>query len=317
MKIVFLSYGALGDCAYSSPICHRLRVLYPDAHITWIIFDIYRDFVSYNPDIDSYIAWPLTPGQTRQQQEVERWKEIQEYAYLNFDLVVRAQCWPWDNLPKECLWNENDERTIFDHQLQIANSCEPKLGPLNSPNERKMIFECSKKDYYKALKFLEANELVEKDTLGDKYSASVFDNFQCRSLKKPFICITPFANTVGNALALDDYKILSKKYPIVYFGGKDNQEIPWAIDGRGTTFGEMVAIAEKSIGAIILESGPGYLISTRMSVPIVVMRNPYSFNLNKQGLIKCGFRTTKIKEFVVTKEANKKEFFEEAMEFIK
>ncbi len=301
MKIAFLSYGALGDCAYSSPICRRLRILYPEAYIVWIVLDIYRDFVSSNPDIDSYIAWSLAPGQSRQQQEVERWKEIQEYAYTNFDLVVRAQCWPWDNLPKECLWNDNDDRTIFDHQLQIANLTCPEIGKLDVPFDREMVFEYPERDYQRAEDFLYKNKLIE--CIND-YRA------------KPFVCITPFANTVGNALSLDDYKILSKKYPVIYFGGLNNEEIPWAIDGRGTTFGQMVAIAERAKGAIILESGPGYLISTRMNVPIVVMRNPYSFPLHKQGLIKCGFRTEKIKEIVVTKESSKIQLFEEALEFI-
>lgn len=302
MKIAFLSYGALGDCAYSSSICRRVRILYPEAEITWIIFDLYRDFVTNNQDIDSYIAWPLIPGQTRQQQEVQRWKEIQEYAYTNYDLVVRAQCWPWDNLPQECLWNDNNDRTIFDHQLQIANLTCPEIGKLDKPLDREMIFEHSERDYYRAESFLHKNKLIKN--IND-YRA------------EPFICITPFANTVGNALSLDDYKILSEKYPVIYFGGLNNQEIPWAIDGRGTTFGQMVAIAERAKGAIILESGPGYLISTRMGVPIVVMRNPYSFPLHKQGLVKCGFRTEKIKEIVVTKESNKIQLFEEALEFIK
>jgi hypothetical protein len=312
-KIAFLSYGALGDCAYSSPICHRLRTLYPDAEITWIIFDLYRDFVANNPDIDSYIAWPLVPGQTRQQQEVQRWKEMQEYAYTNFDLVVRAQCWPWDNIPQACLWNEQDDRTIFDHQLHIANTCEPKIGLLDKTNDRRMIFEYSRNDTLRAPMFLEKNKLMNKDYIGTTESGVVcYGEWKI----KPFICITPFANTVGNALTLDDYKILSEKYPVVYFGGTNNQEIPWAIDGRGTTFGEMVAIAEKSIGAIILESGPGYLISTRMNTPIIVMRNPYSFPLHKQGLVKCGFRTEKIKELVVTNECDKKKLFEEAIEFM-
>jgi hypothetical protein len=299
MKIAFLSYGAMGDCAYSSSVCHRLRILYPDSKITWILFDLYCDFVVNNPDIDSYIAWPLVPGEIRQQQEIQRWKEIQEYAYQNFDKVVRAQCWPWDGVSKENLWNEDDSRTIFDHQLAIANSCDSSIGQLLETNDRHIIFQYSKRDVERGEKFIKNNNLVKRDG-------------RCEH----FVCITPFANTVGNAISLDDYKVLSEKFPVVYFGGTNNQEIPWAIDGRGTSFGTMVYIAERSIGAIILESGPGYLISTRMNVPLVVMRNPYSFNLNKQGLIKCGFRTEKIKEIVVTKESDKKQLFEEAIEFI-
>lgn len=313
---MILQFGAAGDIMYASPISRRVRELYQDATITWICFDLYLDCVKNNPFIDNYIAWPLVPGQGRQQQEVQQWKEIQEYAYHNFDLVIRTQCWPWDNLKSHLIWNETDDRTILDHNIQIANSCDPLIGKLEGPNDRRMIFECSSRDYLRALKFLEANGLVEKDPLG-KYYDSVLSNFQCRSLKKPFVCITPFANTVGNALSLDDYKTLSEHWSVVYFGGTNNQEIPWAIDGRGTSFETMVAIAEKSLGAIILESGPGYLISTRFDVPLVVMRNPYSFPLHKQGLVKCGFRTEKIKEIIVTNEANKKQLFEEAIEFIK
>ncbi len=304
MKIAFLSYGALGDCAYSSPICHRLRIVYPEAEITWIIFDLYRDFVANNPDIDDYIAWPLVPGQTRQQQEVQRWKEIQEYAYTNFDLVVRAQCWPWDNIPQACLWNEKDDRTIFNHQLQIANTCDSRIGPLELQDERRMVFVYSERDARRAIRFLEKHKLIERDLLSEKYETAK-ESLEVRNAK-PFICITPFANTVGNALTLDDYKILSEKYSVVYFGGTNNQEIPWAIDGRGTTFGEMVAIAERSIGAIGLESGPTYLISTRLNVPLVIMRNPKSFPLHKQGLVKCGFRTKKIKEITVGNESHEK-----------
>lgn len=308
MKIAFLSYGALGDCSFSSPICHRLRVLYPDAHITWIIFDLYRDFVINNPDIDSYIAWPLTPGESRQQQEVQRWKEIQEYAYSNFDLVVRAQCWPWDNVPKECMWDPNDDRTIFDHQLAIANSCDSSIGLLNEQNERDMVFVYSERDEQRAIDFLIKNDLGKKPQV----IIGPPDFLHC----KPFICIAPFANTNGMALDINDYKVLSEKYPVVYFGGANNKKISWAIDGRGTTFGEMVAIAERSIGAIILESGPGYLISSRRSVPIIVMRNPYSFPLSKQGLVKCGFRTKRIKELVVKKDRNKKKLLWDALSFI-
>jgi len=305
MKIAFLSFGALGDCAYSSCLCHRLRVIHPEAEITWIIFDLYKDFVANNPDIDNYIAWPLVPGQTRQQQEIQRWKEIQEYAYHNFDLVVRAQCWPWDNLPQGYLWNDNDDRTIFDHQLAIANLTAPEIGPLDKSgyfvNDRNIVFEYSFRDNYKAKKFVEENNLVANK----------------QGYCKPFICITPFANTVGNQFEPDDYKYLLKHFEnVVYFGGKSNQEIPWAIDGRGTSFGEMVAIAERSIGIIGLESGPTYLMSTLERVPLVVLRNPCSFPLHKQGLVKCGFRTENIKEIIVTKEANKNEILEEAIGFI-
>jgi ADP-heptose:LPS heptosyltransferase len=305
MKIAFLSFGALGDCAYSSCLCHRLRVIHPDAEITWIIFDLYKDFVANNPDIDNYIAWPLAPGQTRQQQEVQRWKEIQEYAYHNFDLVVRAQCWPWDNLPQECLWDDNDDRTIFDHQLAIANLTAPEIGSLDKQDDRNIVFKYSDRDAKRAILFLSKNNLWDSEN-DDPLAV------------KPFICITPFANTVGNQFEPNDYKYLLKHFEnVVYFGGKNNQEIPWAIDGRGTLFGEMVAIAEKSIGIIGLESGPTYLMSILKKVPLVVLRNPYSFPLHKQGLVKCGFRTENIKEIVVMKEANKSEVLEEAREFIK
>jgi ADP-heptose:LPS heptosyltransferase len=293
MKIAFLQFGAAGDMMYATPICYRVRKLYPNDSITWICFDIYRDVIKNNPDIDNYIAWPLVPGQTRQQQEVQRWKEIQEYAYTNFDKVIRTQCWPWDNVPANCLWNDGDDRTIFDHQVLIANSCDQSIGEIE---DRYMVFRVSNNDIQKANEFLEKHDLLIPDL-------------------KPFICITPYANTVGNKLSPDDYKILSKKYPIIYFGGLNNQEIPWAIDGRGTTFSEMVAIAYYSKGIIGLESGPTYLMSTTMK-PLVVLRNPESFPLHKQGLVKCGFRRDdNIKEIIITDHIDKDKMFEDIISF--
>jgi hypothetical protein len=163
-----------------------------------------------------------------------------------------------------------------------------------------MIFEPSEWDRERAFSFLIKNGLLP--------------NLREFWDKKPFICIAPFANTVGNSLSIDDYKVLKEHYEnIVYFGGLNNQEIPWAIDGRGTSFGEMVSIASRSIGIFGLESGPTYLMSTLKEVPLIIFRNPYSFPLHKQGLIKCGFRTENIKEIIVTKEDDKNKLFEEAI----
>lgn len=271
MKIAFLQYGAGGDILLATPICKKLRQKYPNDHITWICFDIYRDLIKNNPDIDDYIAWPLTPGFTRTQQENQRWNEIKQYAYSNFDLVVAPQYWP-DHTQD---WNESDNRTLSDYMEQYAN-----LGTIE---DRTIVFQSTEKEK------LVANDFVKKNNISPLPSPC------------DYYCIAPYANSVGSLLSNEQYShIISKlQKPTVCFGSAQNSLIDNSISGLGLSFGVMHEIVKQSRGLIALESAPAICCSNLKHVPLVILRNKHSFNLNKIGLTNSKIRTSNILEIVL------------------
>jgi len=268
MRIAFLQFGAGGDILQATIICRKLRELYPNDEIVWICLDIYRDFIKNNPDIDSYIAWPLVPGLSRQQQEVQRWNEIKQYAYENFDKVIAPQYWP-DHVAD---WSRNLKETLLDLMIEYAG-----LGPVEN---RKIIYDCNKKDESVAIDFMKKNKLE----------------------KRNFICVAPYANSVGRLLKASDYIELQKHLrdkKVIFFGSKNDELLSFGVNALGTSIGVMYALFKRSSGFIGLESAPAIMCSNIYHVPMIVLRNPLTFDLNKIGLIACKIRIENITEIII------------------
>jgi hypothetical protein len=94
VNIGFLQFGGRGDMVMATAVLAAVRRKHPTDNITWMCLDEYREVLADLPLIDSYIAWPLTPGIKRQHQELERWTEIKRYAARTFDKVYIPQHYP-------------------------------------------------------------------------------------------------------------------------------------------------------------------------------------------------------------------------------
>jgi ADP-heptose:LPS heptosyltransferase len=269
MKIGFLEYACGGDILAASPIAKRLRELYPDADITWICFDSFRDYIKNNQYVSSYIAWPLVPGYGRQQQEVQRWNEIKYYAYENFDKVVIPQYWP-DHIAD---WGRDPKETLTDLMVEYAG-----IGPVE---DRRIVYDCDPTDEIKANRFVADNELWDGNG--------------------KFICVAPNANSVGKLLKASDYNYL-KKYlgntKVVFFGTKNDEPLEFGINGLGTSIGVMYALFKRSRGFIGLASAPA-IMYTNLELPMVVLENPQTFDLHKIRLTTRGMRTKDITELII------------------
>lgn len=56
LRIVIGMIGDFGDIVASEPVVRYLRRLYPNAEISWVVRDVYRELIDTHPDIDHTIA---------------------------------------------------------------------------------------------------------------------------------------------------------------------------------------------------------------------------------------------------------------------
>ena len=56
-RILIAKFGAFGDILMATPLLTALRCAYPDAHITWVVEEKYREAIDANPFIDEVLLW--------------------------------------------------------------------------------------------------------------------------------------------------------------------------------------------------------------------------------------------------------------------
>src|SRR5215813_6039239 len=56
-RIVLIKPSALGDIMHSLPVLSALRVLYPSAHLAWLVNRAYEPLLREHPDLDETIPF--------------------------------------------------------------------------------------------------------------------------------------------------------------------------------------------------------------------------------------------------------------------
>jgi len=81
-NILVIRLSAMGDVLLTTPLLSRLKSLYPDVKITFLVKEQYREFIAACPEVDEIITW----------QKDETVMQIrQRFADVRFDLLVDLQ----------------------------------------------------------------------------------------------------------------------------------------------------------------------------------------------------------------------------------
>lgn len=108
-RILLGQLGAKGDSLYATILARQLRHDYPDAEITWAIFDQNADLLLNNPHID--VVWKVPQGNA--QDSILMWsvfeqEAVRRFVRREFDRVVLSQIHPnnfqnYDGTVRPCI----------------------------------------------------------------------------------------------------------------------------------------------------------------------------------------------------------------------
>tara|TARA_R110000824_G_scaffold118960_14_gene272115 strand:+ start:239450 stop:240661 length:1212 start_codon:yes stop_codon:yes gene_type:complete len=94
-NILLGQLGAKGDCLYATILARQLRHDYPDAKITWAIFEGNSDLLANNPHIDEIWSIPLSDrSQTTSIWKVFEHEAMRRVIRKEFDRIVFSQINP-------------------------------------------------------------------------------------------------------------------------------------------------------------------------------------------------------------------------------
>jgi heptosyltransferase-1 len=85
MKILIIKPSSFGDIIQANPVARALRLCYPEATLTWLVFDVWADVLSCFPDIDEVMIWKKTGGIS------EYFDIISRIRAEKFDIVIDLQ----------------------------------------------------------------------------------------------------------------------------------------------------------------------------------------------------------------------------------
>jgi heptosyltransferase-1 len=91
-RIALIKPSALGDIVHSLPVLTALRQRFPDAHITWVVNQLYESLLHNHPDLD--VTLPFDRRLLRSGWLAGAWEFAQFLRLLrsrNFDLVIDLQ----------------------------------------------------------------------------------------------------------------------------------------------------------------------------------------------------------------------------------
>lgn len=81
-KILVIRLSAMGDVLLTTPVLARLRKLYPEAQITFLVKEQYREFIAACPEVDDITTW---------QKDDSVMQIRQKFSALRFDLLIDLQ----------------------------------------------------------------------------------------------------------------------------------------------------------------------------------------------------------------------------------
>lgn len=267
--IAIVAFGAMADCLYATPIVRHIRMLHPEAHISWLIRDKFLEVVETNPDIDEVVPFVLPEGYaSRQEAEHVMDREMLADAKANYDQVYDLQYWP--------RYSNFYERPAEDFiSLRARNA---GLDPAKII-DRKIILNLTNKDLDNIKRFY----LEHLDGT------------------KGFITVNHISYSASPVWSFDNYAklvgLLRAKHIDAVFTGAPNEPIPeGTIDARGMPYREWAALIGISDLFLGLDSGAKALAASTKT-PMIILQSK-DFQLQKTGCVAMGIRTEKIKELI-------------------
>lgn len=85
MKILIIKPSSFGDIIQSDPALVALRDVYPEAEISWLVFDVWSDIIDLFPEVNRKIIWKKDGGLK------EYFRVINEIKKEKYDLLIDLQ----------------------------------------------------------------------------------------------------------------------------------------------------------------------------------------------------------------------------------
>jgi len=264
--IGIISWGAMADVLYVTPVVRHIRLMNPNAHITWLIRDKFAEVVETNPDVDHIETFTLPEGySSRQEAEHAMDKEILAYAHSMHEQVYDLQYWPRFN-------NFYERRSEDFISLRARNA---NINPHDITD--RSIELC----------------LTEDNTLRVDRFISEF----CPD--EDFITVNHISYAASPVWPFSNYEQLVEKLESrgisCVFTGAPNEPIPAkAIDARGMPYREWAGVIGESKLWLGLDSG-AVALAASTETPIIKLHSP-DFPLAKTGVVAMGLRTDNVFE---------------------
>lgn len=327
MKILIIKPSSFGDIIQANPALTAFRELYPDAQISWLVFDVWADIIDFFPDLNKKIVWKKGGGIN------EYLRVIREVRKQNFDLVIDLQ-----GLLRTAL-------------IAFLSGARRKLGV---PGMKEMSWLLIKEVYPEkralnaAYRSLEPLKLISGKTFEPKFnirvddvSAAVADGILKKeniSLSNKLVAIVPSARGRAKQWPVEYFKKLisllvsvSKNRRVIILGNKNTFGLysgMGVMDFSGrTTLKNLAALLKKCSVVIGLDTGPVHLAAA-MEVPTIALFGGSDINetapVSKNAvIIKKDFKCSPCRGRMSCRDADclraisPEEVFEEAKKWIK
>ncbi len=269
-KLGIIAWGAQADILYATPIVHHIRLLNPEAHITWLVRDKFAEVIETNPDIDSVLTFVLPTGySSRQEAEHVMDSIILQHAQNDFDQVFDLQYWPrYSNF-----YERPNEDFI---SLRARNA---GLDPVDI-KDRGIVMHSTSDD-------ADAVAAFKRKKLG-------------KNAGKPFITVNHISYAASPAWSFENYSqlvdILDDQYGVIsVFTGAPNEPTPeHCVDARGMQYRQWATLIADSGLWLGLDSG-AVALACASDVPIIKLYSP-DFPLSKTGIKAMGLRQSNVLE---------------------
>lgn len=83
-EILVIRLSAFGDVLLTTPLLRRLKTLYPDSRVTFLVKEQHADFIRACPDADNVVTWPADAG-------IWAVRKLLQEQIAHFDLLVDLQ----------------------------------------------------------------------------------------------------------------------------------------------------------------------------------------------------------------------------------
>jgi heptosyltransferase-1 len=91
-RVALIKPSALGDLVHTLPVLSALRARFPDAHLAWVVNDVYEPFLAGHPHLDATIVFPRSRFRHGILPSVRAVAElVRRLRRESFDLVVDLQ----------------------------------------------------------------------------------------------------------------------------------------------------------------------------------------------------------------------------------
>ena len=212
-EILVIRLSAIGDILLTTPVLRRLKTLYSNARITFLVKEQYTDFIAACPDVDNIIVW-------KKDASILQMKRILSENVQAFDLVLDLQ----SNLKSRLL-------TLLIRATDKRRYRKPYLNRLLLVYLKKNRYDQKKKiseRYLEALAGLNDEPLSETVNLSRKVLPKSIQRF-CAD--KPVV-IAPGARWSTKRWPAEYFASLAskilEKHPmqkIVWLGGRDEADV--------------------------------------------------------------------------------------------